>query len=69
MNKQEKVRLNQAIDLLFENPCRWEDAMEILFPLAGRKYRNPMKVGGTAVPLMEIAINDPDIGPEKGMEQ
>ena len=59
MNHNERVRLNRAIDHLFANPCEWEDAMEVLFPLAGRRYRNPRKAGGRAVPLDQVMINPP----------
>ena len=59
MTKNERRLLNKAIDLLFENPCQWESAMEILFPLGGRRYRNPLKVGGKAVPILDVAINPP----------
>ena len=59
MNHNERVRVNRAIEHLFANPCEWEEAMEILFPLAGRRYLNPQKAGGRPIPLDQVMMNPP----------
>lgn len=54
MKKKEREILREAIDLLERNPCEWEDAMARLHALAGLEYRDPRKIRGTPIGLVEI---------------
>ena len=59
MTKAELEKLRKALDHLEHNPIEWEDAMALLYPLAGFEYRDHRKkvegegcviIGGVTVP-------------------
>lgn len=62
MTKKECEELRKALNHLEHNPCQWEDAMAILYPLAGFEYLDWRKekgehlviIGGVLVPNLDI---------------
>jgi hypothetical protein len=55
MTKNEREKLRKALDCLEMNPCEWEDAMAILYPLAGFNYFDLREVKGDSVNVIEAS--------------
>lgn len=62
MTKTEREKLRKALDHLEHNPMEWEDAMALLYPMAGFEYRDHrakgdgegfVVIGGVNVPNAE----------------
>ena len=53
MTESEREKLKRAITHLEHNPCEWEDAMAILYPLSGQTYSDFRKIAGKAVSVYE----------------
>lgn len=54
MKEKEREILREAIDLLKQNPCEWEEAMVRLHTLAGLEYHDWRKIKGRPIGLTEI---------------
>ena len=57
MTKKEREKLRKALDCLEMNPCEWENAMEILYPLAGFNYFDLRKIKGDSVNVIEASAS------------
>jgi hypothetical protein len=62
MTKKEREQLRTALDHLEHNPIEWEDAMALLYPMAGFEYRDlrvkregegVIVLGGVVIPNKE----------------
>ena len=59
MKAQERTDIRAAIRHLEADDCQWEDAMGILYRLAGWEYKDLRKAGGQPVGLLELANEPP----------
>lgn len=54
MTRKERKMLLSAIDNLEHETCEWENAMAILYTLAGLKYNDHRKLRGTSINIFEF---------------